>query len=717
MESFACFDLMALLQSLSGSTPNEYLSIDADRTVLGRHPECDIVLDSAAVSRQHAQIICEGADYFVEDLHSRNGTYVNGQPVQGRRHLQDGDRLRICELAFIFFSREPSSESVELATTGTSRFPRLPELHDDEPGKPMSTVMDKLELTSGRSGIMLSVNPEAKLRAMIEISQSLGKAVALDEVLPKLLDSLFKIFPQADRGFIVLRNGPGGPLVPRAMRHRREHMEERVRISRTILDQVVTAKEAILSADAGADARFETSQSIADLRIRSVMCAPLIDSEGNVLGVLQIDTMDARHRFRQDDLEMLASVASQAAQAVDNAQLHENALRQHAVNRDLELAHRVQRSFLPAAPPTLADYFFFDFYESANQVGGDYYDYVELPGGRLAVVLGDVSGKGVSAALLMAKLSGEVRYCLAAEPDPGAAVSHINASFCRSGWDDRFVTFILAVVDARRNEIAVVNAGHMSPFLRDGKGRVETLDDREAGLPLGVDAGYRYAQCTRTVLPGDCFVMYTDGINEAMNAQGELYGIERLRASGAAGRQHPKSRAQHSRRRSPVRRRPGSKRRHVPSLLRAAWLSEAQAWHSFANKLRAISIRHADVASQPHRAQSFFIGLPSGATTSTSALSVGAANVFRSISTDPLRVKRKARDKVSWRPGEASPDFKAGLVAGRHNPFWLDVTAPDRLRIFIEFDHVPPIRHVAIFRGKIAEILAVRFGFRQRLFD
>ncbi len=246
--------------------------------------------------------------------------------------------------------------------------------------------------------------------------------------MPKLLDSLFKIFMQADRGFVILRSRPTAALVPKAIKHRRPDMEDQIRISRTIVNQVMTSKEAILSADAANDARFDTSQSIADFRIRSMMCAPLVDSDGKSLGVIQIDTLDQRHRFQKDDLDVLASVASQAAFAVDNAQLHETSLKQQSLERDLELAHKVQRGLLPAAPPQVAGYHFFDFYEPANQVGGDYYDYVELPGDRLAVVLADVSGKGVSAALLMAKLSGEVRYCLASEPNPAAAMNRINAA-------------------------------------------------------------------------------------------------------------------------------------------------------------------------------------------------------------------------------------------------------------------------------------------------
>ena len=178
--------------------------------------------------------------------------------------------------------------------------------------------------------------------------------------------------------------------------------------------------------------------------------------------------------------------------------------------------------------PQLSGYYFFDFYEPANQVGGDYYDYIELPNNRLGVVLGDVSGKGVSAALLMAKLSGEVRFCLASESRPADAINRINASFSRSGWQDRFVTFVLAVLDANRNEITIVNAGHMAPLLRHGGGQVESIGDDLAGLPLGVDSEYQYEQYSRPLNPGDFLTLFTDGISEAMNADNGLYGLDRL---------------------------------------------------------------------------------------------------------------------------------------------------------------------------------------------
>jgi len=184
---------------------------------------------------------------------------------------------------------------------------------------------------------------------------------------------------------------------------------------------------------------------------------------------------------------------------------------------------------MPAGPPSIPGYEFFDFYLAANQVGGDYYDYLLLPDGRFAVVLGDVAGKGVAAALMMAKLSGDVRFCLASDSDYARAVSRINGSRAGRGWGDRFVTFVATVVDPNTHSLSIVNAGHIPPLLRNARGEVEELGAEEAGLPLGVlpDAEYRVTR--RSLEPGDVLTIFTDGISEAMNQRKELYGLERLR--------------------------------------------------------------------------------------------------------------------------------------------------------------------------------------------
>src|SRR5690606_10392806 len=153
---------------------------------------------------------------------------------------------------------------------------------------------------------------------------------------------------------------------------------------------------AILSDDAESDERFGSSESIGLARIRSVMCAPLLDRKGKVIGVLQLDAFGQPNRFAAEDLDLLANTAQLVAFAVENSQLHEALV-------DLQVARKIQRSLLPRATPNHEEYEFYDFYMPAKQVGGDYYDYVELPDDRLAIVLADVSGKGVGAALLVAK--------------------------------------------------------------------------------------------------------------------------------------------------------------------------------------------------------------------------------------------------------------------------------------------------------------------------
>jgi serine phosphatase RsbU (regulator of sigma subunit)/pSer/pThr/pTyr-binding forkhead associated (FHA) protein len=507
--------------------------LDDPAVVLGRHPACDIVLESGSVSRQHARITNIEGSFHIEDLHSRNGTFINGRLLTGRQLLKENDEIGVCELSFSFHLTPPEPSDSSSTSSKTEAGQGATIVDDEEPSSG-STIMSQLDVSSNSTGMRLQVNTEAKLKALLEISRNLGRAIGLVDVLPKLMDSLFKIFIQADRGFIVLLDPQSGRLMPKAIKYRRSEDTQSVKISRTIINSVMASKQAVLSADAAADERFDMAESIVDFRIRSMMCAPLITGEGNALGVIQIDTLDSRNRFNREDLDVLASVACQAAFAVENAQLHETALRDQAIKRELAVAHEVQRGFLPAESPNLAGYDFFEFYESAHALGGDYYDYVELSGGRLAVVLGDVSGKGISASLLMAKLSAEARYCLASEPSPAAAVAKLNRVFCGSGWEDRFVTLVLAVLDPVDHQATIVNAGHLPPLLHRGKDSIRSVGDEIAHLPLGVDLQTAYEQCIVPLQPGDSLIFYTDGITEAMNTGDELYTRGRLMAQLAA---------------------------------------------------------------------------------------------------------------------------------------------------------------------------------------
>ncbi len=517
---------MAVLRAVKGLTPGQIFPLERPTAILGRHPNCDIVLEQKAVSRQHARILRIDGKHYIEDLRSRNGTFVNDQLVQGRRLLRDGDRVRICDLEFVF--HEGSAEEAAAAWEQEEGLQSSTMLIEEGQTLAPGTLMSRLDLSTGPSSLSLTARPEAKLRALLQISQQVGKALGLSETLTKLLETLFTIFLQADRGIVLLQDARTGRLVPKAVLFRHQPAEMPIRISRTIVQYVLETKQAILSADAMMDDRFNLSDSIVDFRIRSVMCAPMVGFSGQALGIIQIDTQDPRQRFSHEDLELLASVACQAAVLVENARLQEIALQERVYERELAVAHEVQQGFLPAGRPQVPGYEFFDYYMPAKQLGGDYFDYVELSGGRVAVFVADVSGKGVPAALLVARLSAELHYCLAMEVDPAEALARLNRFFCEQRWEGRFVTCVLAILDPSRHELTLLNAGHLPPVFRQVDGQIYTLGEEIVQLPLGVESRTCYEKQNVPLRPGDLVLIFTDGVLDAMNPAGQFYGRDRL---------------------------------------------------------------------------------------------------------------------------------------------------------------------------------------------
>jgi phosphoserine phosphatase RsbU/P len=508
-----------ILQVLTGKKAGTKFELRTDVITIGRHPDCDIPLDGNSVSRFHAHVIKSDQGYEIEDQKSRNGTLVNGKKIDGKALLTDNDRVKICETLFVF-RVEPDMDAV----LGTSTAESKP-LEDDRP----STVLSSLDL-QGSSLFSNGVKPEAKLQAIYEISQAIAQTLDLDTIFDKILESAFKIFPHADRGIVIEADGQGR-FIPRVTKQRRDD-DESIRFSRTVVQKSLDERKAILSADASSDERFSLSESVADFRIRSVMCVPLLGVNQRPLGAIQLDTQSYNHRFSEEDLQVLCSVANQAGIAMENARLHAETISQERIKRELAFARQVQQGFLPRTMPCLPGYEFWAFYEAAGQVGGDYYDFVTLPDGRQAVLVADVSGKGVPAALLMARFSSDVKVSLLTSGhDPAVAVARLNEQLCDAGLDDRFVTLSLSVVDPIKHVVHVVSAGHMSPIVRRADGSVvePAGDENATSLPLGIFSNAEYRATEFSLEVGEQVVVYSDGINEAMNASNEEYSAERLR--------------------------------------------------------------------------------------------------------------------------------------------------------------------------------------------
>lgn len=539
---------MALLKLIRGGTVGQLLPLSGDRTVLGRHPSCQIVLDNAAVSRQHAQILENHGTHYLEDLRSRNGTQINDETIRGRVELKDGDQIQLCDYVFQYLmtsstTTAPIPKVEEPAAVMRARqrptldqedvIGRAPEgaaAKDADHAASGSSILASVDADSIQT-IRLHVRPEVKLKAILEISSILGRELRFEKVLPLILDALFKIFPQADWGFILLRDTGSGKLTVRSSKARRADEEDNVPISMTIVEQALDGGKAILSADALRDRRFSSSESLIELQIRSVMCAPLIEPGGGKLGVIQVSTRDLGQQFTSDDLELLASICSQCALAVQNATLHESIVEQRDMDRELEFATQVQLGFLPNEPPDVPSYEFADYYEPAHRVGGDYFDYIRLPNGHVAIAVGDVAGKGVPAALLMARLHASARYHLLSATSASEAMSSLNGEIATSGLGFRFITLALAVINPEKHEVHLVNAGHLPPLLRTAKGKVSSVGQKESGMPLGVVPQQNFRELTMTLSPGETLLFYTDGVTEAMNAQQEIYGRVRLAAT------------------------------------------------------------------------------------------------------------------------------------------------------------------------------------------
>lgn len=504
---------MATIKIISGANTGETYSLDARETMLGRHPDCQVVLKDSTVSRRHARFVKEGDHYLIDDIGSQHGTRLNGEIVRSPERLYDQDEVQISQVRVVFLLGPDEGSS------------------SDRP----STIITSVDVL-GDAGISEDSHTAPRWRALLNITRSLGVSLDLKLILPNVLENIFHILPEASRGCIMVSQRPGEELLPYAIKNSTGKANAPPPISQTIANTVLSQGKAVLSTDAGDDERFQGSDSVLDLKIRSVLCAPLVGAADEAFGMIHLDAQDPAHQFTPDDLDILVNIANLVGQAVDHARLHETQLQFDRRERDMETARQVQLHFLPTDHPNIEGYQISDYYKSADAVGGDYFGYTELPDGQLAIAVGDVAGHGVPAALLMARLCSETRYCLVTDIIPSDAVHSLNQQLTKQTFSF-FITFALCVLDRIRHELTVVNAGHMPPLLRRARtGEVEEIAPDISSPPLGIDSGITYQQATITLEPGDIVVMYTDGISECPSPSGPLYGIDRIRQILAASK-------------------------------------------------------------------------------------------------------------------------------------------------------------------------------------
>ncbi len=380
---------------------------------------------------------------------------------------------------------------------------------------------------------LTQINAADKLRVMLRILEALGRTLDRPELLTNVIDGLLDIFPQAGHAFVLLADGER--LVTQVDRDRHDP-ERRGKYSTTIVREAMKTRRAILSNDLSLEKPVPLTESIVSSHMRSVVCVPLLSQGLDPLGVIELDAFDREACFGAEDLELLNCVARQVSLSIEYSQLHRRLVQQARLQQELDLARVIQHAFLPHAMPLLTGYGFWAYYQATGTVGGDYYDFVRLPDGRQVVLLGDVAGKGIPAALMMARLSAICRSALLGSArNLRLALDSMNREIRAVASEGGFVTLALCVIDPMRHKVTVASAGHMSPILRRNDGTLdEPAGDAVRGFPLGFADQPECKTTIRTIGPGECVALFSDGITDAMDARQQAYSIERLRA-GIAG--------------------------------------------------------------------------------------------------------------------------------------------------------------------------------------
>jgi phosphoserine phosphatase RsbU/P len=486
------------------------------RLTLGRSADNGLAYpEDPVLSRYHATFECDGTEWSLTDLGSKNGTLLNGTPLTGRHRLRLGDLIAAGRLTFTYHDPEaeadlPLDDDVGTSSSSTSILTSLDVVAEQEnAGLP-------LEAPTGR----------ARIQALLSVGRELGGHKPLHELFPAILQLAVKSVGARRGALMTIENGH---LTLRASRG------EGLRLSRAVTNRVIGERASLLVLDTGREDFLRGSETIVQHRVRSLIAVPL-QSEGRVTGLIYVDSPDFVHPFTTEDLNLLTVMANVAAIQIEHARLAEVEIVEKKMQQEMAQAAEIQRNLMPRQDPIVPGIDVAGQSLPCHAVGGDYFDYLPMGAGKLGVLVGDVAGKGLPAALLMSSLQARAQMLAEETEDMPVLMTRLNRSVSAACPGNRFITLFMAIVDPPTGELSYSNAGHNPPLLRRADGRVERL---EVGGPvLGILKNMTYQAGTATLEPGDTLVLYSDGVTEAENPTDEDYGEDRLIAVLAA---HPRA--------------------------------------------------------------------------------------------------------------------------------------------------------------------------------
>ncbi len=489
------------------------IGLEDGRLRIGRGDHNDLRLQASSVSRTHAEIVVTGEQIELRDLGSSNGTWVNGARIRAVTRLQAGDRLRFGDV------------ELTLMAPGATHVPDSP-LATVFASPEEVSAMERLSLEDAQRQTTEEPAVENQLfRAVTEASQMLMEPRPLEEIFEMLLDMVEGVFP-ARRIQLLLSDDAGGE--PRACAVRPPaSLGERIALSRTILKTVLDEREALLLLDTQTDPRFAGQESIMLQNLRSAMVAPLFDNR-DVIGLLYLDSDDPGVKYDRDQLRAFTMLANLAAVKISNTRLQEAQREKERMDRELEVAAKLQRNLLLDEMPEITGYETLATQAPCYEVGGDLYDIAPFGDGRWIFVLGDVTGKGMGAALLMSNIMACLRVLYEDTRTALALVERLHNHVLRSSDLLHSVTLFVGVLDPAQHRLEYVNAGHNPPVLIGTDRKITALPS--TGMPVGLLPGATFEAASIEFFPGSLLCVFSDAFPEAQVGE-EFYGDDRFHES------------------------------------------------------------------------------------------------------------------------------------------------------------------------------------------
>lgn len=478
-----------------GIAPQQ-VAIPGELITLGRASDCTIPIKDRFLSRRHAEIVNERGTWFVRDCGSVNGTLLNGVKIADPVPLRAGDRIALGDSEVVFHSDEAASQFV--AVDSDSHATNLAIKIDDERGNEGSRLLSSLALE------FLADRPMSELFDFI-----------LDRVLHLLHPS---------RAALALFGDDRTTFGNVKLRRQDSTDSADLSISRTLLQQVVDGRQVVSFFDTSQDEKLARAQSIIAQHIRSAVCAPLLVNDV-VLGVLYLDYTSLRGAVTESDVRLVAQIARFAAVTLERTRLREEALQKAKFDEELRTAYAIQRRLLPDVLPTIEGYTFAATNRPCKTVSGDYYDVVVRPDGRIYFIVADVSGKGITAALVMSSVATAFNIFTRSDPTPADLVRELNVTLAPKTAPTKFVTLVAGVLDPTTGVVEFANAGHVPPLVVSSQG-VTMLKSTDLVVGLMPLAKYRNQQTQLN--RGDSLVLFTDGVTEAEDAEENQFGLDEV---------------------------------------------------------------------------------------------------------------------------------------------------------------------------------------------